>query len=196
MIPAGKPASMTAEGNGLGLRLGRVVIADHNPRWSALYADLVPELRAALGEHSVEIEHVGSTAVPDLVAKPILDVVVGLPEPIDPPAVIAALGDAGFRFDGDLGRCGGLLFLLESVPDLVLANVHVVEVDGQQWRRYLAFRDGLRVSEELRRQYGRLKADIAKRYADDRDGYSRAKFDWVLRTVRDLDRPWDRRLPR
>lgn len=180
-------AEMASAPVGLGLELGRVAVVDHNQRWSGLYAELVPELRVALGGLPAAIEHVGSTAVADLVAKPILDVAVGLAEPADLWAATDALTAAGFRFNGDLGDYGGLFLLLEARPGLAVANMHVVAVDGPQWCRYLAFRDGLRSSHALRRHYGRLKVEMAERYANDRDGYTRAKSRWVRRTVRELD---------
>lgn len=179
--------AMASDDAGLGLRYGEVVVTDHNPAWAAIFDKLAAEINRALAGLAVDVEHVGSTAVPGLVAKPIIDVAVGVEASTDNVRVVAALTEAGFAFRGDLGDHGGLLFVLESDPEIVVAHIHVVELNGFQWRWYLAFRDGLRSRNRLRGQYESLKRGIAETHAKDRDGYSQAKFDWVLSTVRKLD---------
>ena len=104
---------------------------------------LAAELRGALGEWAVAVEHVGSTAVLGLVAKPILDLAVGLASTTDPDHVIPAIEGLGCQFRGDKGDTGGLLlFVLEDRPAHRIAYVHVVPYGSEKWRQYLAFRIG------------------------------------------------------
>lgn len=107
-------------------------------------------LRDGLGRLAVAVEHIGSTAVLGLVAKPILDVAVGLDERAELGAVKAVFESLGYRFRGDKGDDGGLLFVLEDRPAHRIAHVHVVGFGDRRWRRYLTFRDRLRADERAR----------------------------------------------
>lgn len=176
-----------AETPSIGLRTGHVEVVDHDPLWADLFARLKPLVEESLAGLHPEVEHIGSSSVPDLAAKPILDVAVGLPGPIEAEAIVERLVSLGLSYSGDLGNYGGLLFIIESAPGVVAVHLHVVDVGEFQWRWYLAFRDGLRASPELRRAYEALKRDLASIYESDREGYSQAKFDWVFKTVNDLD---------
>ena len=100
----------------LGLTYGQVRLVDSDPGWPAAMERLVAELRGALGERAVAVEHVGSTAVPGLVAKPILDLAVGLAPTTDPDQAVPAIERLGYQFRGDKGDSGGLLFVLEDRP--------------------------------------------------------------------------------
>ena len=172
----------------LGLKAGAVAIVDHNPAWSEVFETLADEIRVAFAEIDCVVEHVGSTSVPGLVAKPIIDVAIGLSGPIVGGRLEPALHALGFDFATDLGDYGGLLFTKTIVPDLTVANLHIVDREGFQWRRYLSFRHALRGDPVLRAEYGELKRREAARYPDDRPGYANAKFQWVLDVVQSLDR--------
>jgi len=178
---------LDAEHAYLGLASGDVLVVDHQPVWAELGVDIVALIADTLPDFDARIEHVGSTSVPGLAAKPILDVAVGIVAPFENTDVVAQLESAGFTYQADLGIYGGLLFTVTSADNqVVFAHVHVVELDDVQWAWYLAFRDGLRTSAELRNEYGALKRSAASEYATDREGYTKSKFDWVLSTVADL----------
>jgi GrpB-like predicted nucleotidyltransferase (UPF0157 family) len=93
----------------LGLAYGKVRLVDSDPGWPQAFQELATELSAALGTLAVAVAHVGSTAVPGLMAKPILDLAVGLAPATDPGRVIAVLERLGYGFRGDKGDTGGLL---------------------------------------------------------------------------------------
>ncbi len=171
----------------LGLLAGQVRVVDHCPAWAALYESVADHLRESLRGLDAMVEHIGSTAVPGLAAKPVLDIAVGATAPIDNERYIAAIEKAGFGFETDLGIYGGLLFTASSQPGVVISNLHVVDSADFQWRWYLLLRDGLRRDPALRAKYASLKQDAAAVHADSRDGYNKAKFDWVLATVQALD---------
>jgi len=184
------PASLqplTEPAAGLGLRGHAVAVVDHNPAWATAYKCVESHLQHSLNEFNVEIAHIGSTSVPGLVAKPLLDIAVGVREPFDDQAIIGVLAQAGFRFEADLGIYGGLFFVVRPAANVAVAHLHVVDHNDFQWRWYLAFRDGLRTSDELRAEYSALKRAAAEANATNRAGYNKAKFDWVLATVNALD---------
>ena len=186
------PAALTALADPtteLGLRSGQVVVVEHNPQWAALYEAVAADLRAALRDLDAAVEHIGSTSVPGLDAKPVLDIAVGAAAPIDLEGYVDAIERTGFTYQTDLGIYGGLFFTASAANDVVHAHLHVVDRDDFQWRWYLALRDGLRNDATLRGEYAELKRQAAEANAESRDGYNQAKFDWVLATVSALDTP-------
>lgn len=174
--------------NGLGLDKSKVVVVEHDARWAERFRGLSAEIAAVLEPLGVDarIAHVGSTAVPGLRAKPILDVAVGLGSDVETAQLVDAFAQVSLEFQGDLGDFGGLFFTCEPSQGFSIANVHVVEQGNFQWSCYLLFRDELRANESLRRDYGALKTSLAVDFANDRLGYSQAKSEFVYSVVRDL----------
>jgi GrpB-like predicted nucleotidyltransferase (UPF0157 family) len=170
------------EGSGLGLTRGVVSVVPSSPRWAEVYERLAAYLRTTLTEAgvAVAIEHMGSTSVPGLPAKPILDIAIGLPRANDPSTLRAALERLGFlyrgRSDADVVD---LMFGWEDRPRHRLVNLHVVTFDGPAWRNYLSFRDRLRADDALRDTYARLKHDLAVEFPDDRHAYIAGKDQFV-----------------
>lgn len=136
---------------------------------------LARRLESALGELAIAVEHVGSTAVPGLAAKPILDVAVGLAPGTCTENVMVALEPLGLIHRGDKGDSGGVLFVMEDKPEHRLAHIHVVGYGDGQWRRYLRVRDRLRADPDARAAYAALKQDLAERFPDDRASYTAGK---------------------
>ena len=163
----------------LGLAYGQVRLAPNDPGWPGAFRRLAVELRATLGDLAVAVEHVGSTAVPGLAAKPILDVVVGLAPGTDPDRVITALAPLGAQFRGDKGGEGGLLLVIEDQPAHRVAHLHLVGHGDRQWRRYLALRDRLRADPAARTAYAQLKGRLAGRFSGDRRAYTAAKAAFI-----------------
>jgi len=131
-------------------------LAEHDPRWAERFDAEAEAIRLALGDVAVAVEHVGSTAVAGLAAKPTIDIVVGvttLELPEEAVDRMAALGYEDARADS---RPGERRFRKgETVPREVI--VHVVEHRGEEWRSDLAFRDALRADPELAQAYEELK---------------------------------------
>ncbi|QXJ24238.1 GrpB family protein [Actinomadura graeca] len=163
----------------MGLGYGKVRICDSDPRWPQAFEQLAAELQAALGTTAVAIEHIGSTAVPGLAAKPILDIAVALIPRTETKEVIAALEPLGYIYRGDKRDQGGLLFVLEDRPLRRIAHIHAVDHDDAQWRRWLFFRDLLRTDPATCAGYDRLKRELAHRHAHNRQAYTTAKTSFV-----------------
>lgn len=169
--------------SGLGLTYGEVELARTDPRWSDAFEHLAVTLRAALGPAAVAVEHIGSTAVPGLLAKPILDIVIGLAATADVDGVVGSLAACGLEYRGDHGDDGGRLFVLNARPLHRVAHVHVVEFGDLRWTRYLAFRDRLRRDEEARTEYEEAKRQLARVFARDRRNYTAGKTPFIARLL-------------
>jgi GrpB-like predicted nucleotidyltransferase (UPF0157 family) len=135
----------------------RVELVEHDPSWPNLYEQEAAKLRAIFDGRLEGIEHVGSTAVPGLCAKPIVDVLVGLEELELTDEQIAAMDELGYHFLGEHGLPGRLFFRKEPRTH----HVHVVEYGGEHWQRQLTFRDALRSDEEERERYDAFKRRLA-----------------------------------
>jgi GrpB-like predicted nucleotidyltransferase (UPF0157 family) len=157
-----------------------VRVVEHDPAWASRFADERARLLTAFGPLPAAIEHVGSTAVPGLVAKPILDLLVGRP-PGDVAPYVEALQRAGYVWRGEAGIPGRHYF---RRGDPRTHHLHLVERGGAIWRDHLAFRDRLRADAALAAAYGALKQRLARLHADDRAAYTEAKAPFIAAVLR------------
>jgi len=160
-----------------------VRVVDHQPGWVALAAEACVNVRQAAGDLIADIQHVGSSAVPHLPAKPILDLAAAVAALDTIPALVPRLTGIGHIYRGDDGDDGGHLFVRESSPDIRTIHLHVVEYNGAQWHNYLRFRDLLRRRLDVREQYAELKKELGNRFGDDRRSYTAAKHDFIRRIL-------------
>jgi GrpB-like predicted nucleotidyltransferase (UPF0157 family) len=134
-----------------------VELVEHDPSWSELYEQEAAKLRPIFDDGVVAIEHIGSTSVPGLCAKPIVDVLIGLRELELTDEQIAAMAEHGYHFLGEHGLPGRLFFRKQPRTH----HVHVVEYGGDHWERQLTFRDALRSDDEERKRYDAFKRRLA-----------------------------------
>ena len=150
-----------------------VVVVDYDPDWPREFERLRARVARVLGDVAVGIEHVGSTAVPGLAAKPVIDLDVIVRSPPDVQTAIQRLASLGYEHEGDLGVPGREAF---RWPAGEPRHHLYVCVDGSEpLREHLLFRDYLRSSPEAARLYGVTKKQAAMEFPNDRDAYSRAK---------------------
>ncbi|MGB6553702.1 MAG: GrpB family protein [Candidatus Binataceae bacterium] len=157
-----------------------VIIVPYDPRWPRDFVLIQSMLRDALGE--VDILHVGSTSVPGLAAKAIVDIDVVIDSEDALPLTIQRLATIDYRFEGDLGVSGRYAF----APPRGLPRHHpyVCVRDCLELQRHIAFRDFLREHPEETKDYADLKYDLARRFGGDQDGYSVAKTAFVENALR------------
>jgi GrpB-like predicted nucleotidyltransferase (UPF0157 family) len=154
-----------------------VVIVDHDPQWAEVFAQLRSTLAAALGELAVAIEHVGSTAVPGLPAKPIIDIDVVIPSSAHLPEAITRLATLGYIHQGDLGIPGREAF---AAPEATPAHhLYVCSIDCDELHRHRLFRDYLLSHPDAANAYGALKKAAAALHREDRAAYTEAKSEFV-----------------
>jgi GrpB-like predicted nucleotidyltransferase (UPF0157 family) len=135
----------------------RVELRDYDASWADLFEEERARLAPIFDGRAVAIEHVGSTSVPGLCAKPIVDVLVGVRELELTEEQIAAMAELGYQFLCEHGLPGRLFFKKEPRTH----HVHVVEHGGDHWERHLLFRDTLRSDPEERRRYDEFKRRLA-----------------------------------
>jgi GrpB-like predicted nucleotidyltransferase (UPF0157 family) len=168
-----------------GLAHGSVQLVEWTARWTELFAAEAARLRASLGDLALGIEHYGSTSVPGLVAKPVLDILVGGSDATDPKPYIAALAPLGYDYAAHAGVPAHLVFGLGTNRTHL---VHVVRHGGDAWHRALVFRDALRADAALRDSYAALKRELAQRHGTERSRYTDGKSAFVERVLADTRR--------
>jgi GrpB-like predicted nucleotidyltransferase (UPF0157 family) len=167
-----------------------VEIVPYDPAWESLFAVEADRLRAALeSEAIVGIEHFGSTAVPGLAAKPIIDILIAVhslarakTSMVRP---IIALGYVYWAENPKPDR----MFFVKGMPPYGVRrthHVHITEPNGEMWQRRLAFRDYLRANADEARRYEALKHDLAARYPTDREQYTDAKSAYLADVYRKM----------
>ena len=152
-----------------------VVLVEYDPRWPQGFAVERELLERALGSVAIDIQHVGSTAVTEMVAKPITDILVGVAKVPIAPIAVNAVCALGYVHKGENGIPGRHYF---SRLD---RHVHVVEHGSPGWIDTLLFRDFLRVNPDVAQEYCSLKRELARRHA--REDYTLAKAPFIVDVI-------------
>lgn len=169
-----------------------ITIVAYNPQWPVMFAELRRVLETALGTIAVSIEHVGSTAVPGLVAKPIIDLDVVIASFARLPDAIQALGLLGYVHEGDLGIAGREAFRRQGhdVPrdgtgrTWPKHHLYVCARDSAELVRHVAFRDSLRSQQEAAAAYAQLKGQLVQQFPQDREAYTQGKRGFIEAILR------------
>jgi GrpB-like predicted nucleotidyltransferase (UPF0157 family)/GNAT superfamily N-acetyltransferase len=171
----------------LGVERGTVILRPHSPAWLTLGQSESGAVALLLRGLAVDVQHVGSTAISGLDAKPILDLAVALASRAVVSEVQSRLALREYEFRGDQGSEGGLLFV-KTDGDVRSVHLHAVDSQSEQWANYLRFRDHLRRSPSRRDDYRSLKLKLAARYPADRAAYTTGKHRFIRDTLA-LDLP-------
>src|SRR3984957_7237814 len=154
-----------------------VQIRDYDAIWPSQFGGLAARIMGSLGRIATRVEHVGSTAVPGLIAKPIIDLDAVLASPADFPEAIRKLRGLGYVHEGDLGIKGREAFLWP--PGEMRHHLYVLAEGATELRRHLAFRDALRRNPALRGEYAQLKRALAVQFPGDRKSYTEGKSAFI-----------------
>jgi GrpB-like predicted nucleotidyltransferase (UPF0157 family) len=168
----------------LGLQRGTVTLSPHRKEWHQIFNEEQSRILHAIGEHVTAIEHVGSTAICGIVAKPILDVMVGIPTFEDGEKCVAALDKLGYEYKGQNG-VPGRHFFGKGAPRT--HHLHMVAVDSDFWKHHLLFRDYLISNRQVAEEYNNLKIELAARFPRDREAYTNGKESFVKRVLREAE---------
>jgi GrpB-like predicted nucleotidyltransferase (UPF0157 family) len=162
--------------------MGSIEVVDYDPSWPNTFESLRSILWPALADVVSSIEHVGSTSVPGLAAKPIIDISIVVPDNSDVQIGISGLATLGYVHRGDLGIKGREAF---ANPDgLPRHNLYLCPRDSVALANHLALRGYLRAHREAAREYGELKKRLAQRFPDDIDSYIDGKTTMLLTMLR------------
>jgi GrpB-like predicted nucleotidyltransferase (UPF0157 family) len=161
-----------------------IVITPYDEAWPARFRAESARLQEAFRDVPVWIEHIGSTAVPGLAAKPIVDIMLGVERLAQVEARIPALEARGYEYVTEHEtEIPERRFFAKPRQRPRLFHLHAVERTSDFWRRHLVFRDHLRRHPEEAAAYGALKIALAARFDDDRDGYTESKTPFIEAAV-------------
>jgi GrpB-like predicted nucleotidyltransferase (UPF0157 family) len=166
----------------LGLPRDEVRLVKHHPRWAQLYELAAADLRHCLGGRVRGIEHIGSTAIPGIDAKPILDLMAAVPCLKLSDELLSDLGNIGYQHR-NLDAVPGRLFFAKGPETARTHNLSVCEVGSPFWISHLAFRDALRGNERLAQEYAALKRRLALQFPHNRLAYTEAKEGFILSVI-------------
>ena len=164
-----------------------IIIVDYDPQWPEMFMELRARIATVLGDLAAAIEHVGSTAVPGLAAKPVIDIDVLLSSSDGLPQAIERLASLGYAHRGDLGVAGRDAF--RQPFGQPAHHLYVCPPDSIEYRRHIEFRDHLRAYPESARRYVELKRNLAAEFGNDRERYNTGKTEFVDKIVRSAFRP-------
>lgn len=158
--------------------MAKVIVVDYDPSWPAAFERLRAGIWPSIQDLATAIEHVGSTSVPGLAAKPVIDMTIVVPTSAAMEEAIARLASLGYRHRGDLGVPGREAFNRpEGTPE---HHLYACVAGNDGLRNHMAVRDHLRGNPEAARAYGSLKKQLAARFVDDIDGYIDGKTEFIL----------------
>ena len=156
-----------------------VVVHSYDKTWADDFVAIRNELNTVLKELVLRIEHVGSTSVEGLSAKPIIDIDVVIQDRSALPEVIYALKKIGYSHEGDQGIPGREAFKYEGKEHLRKHHLYVCALDAEELKRHIAFRDYLRNNPEAVAEYSRIKEEGALLYPWDMDKYIKHKSPFI-----------------
>ena len=160
-----------------GMRKDELLLLPHDPSWEDEFHAEKNRIAAALGDSSVQIEHVGSTSIPTVHAKPILDMAILCGEAgIEP--VVQALRGLGYEYRGQFDAEVGHYYAVLDSGNVRLCQAHIFHEATADWYSMLRFRDVLRQNLELARAYDECKSGLAKAAANKKE-YAEIKSRWV-----------------
>lgn len=166
----------------IGVPSGRVTLAAYNPEWPAFFEVERRRLADALGPRAVEIAHIGSTAIPGADAKPLIDIMLGVPSRAAAAEIVPNLEALGYLALGEFG-IAGRQFLKRGEP--TTHHIHAVAHGSDFWRLNLLFRDFMRNTPDALAAYIVLKRVLAQRFADNRDEYTKGKDAFIKQALHD-----------
>lgn len=168
----------------------QVIVVEYDPRWPRLFEEEKARLLLVVGDQIEDIQHIGSTTVPGLGAKPIIDIQVSLRDLVLVQKCVGPLESIGYEYLGEYGVPGRHFFHKPARRPFSERTHHlqIVEKGGEQWRKVLLFRDYLRAHPEASQQYQLLKKELVNRFGVDRDGYTEAKSAFVRAVLEKAER--------
>ncbi len=147
----------------------------HNPQWREKFEIEAEKINDLLGENIIAIHHIGSTAIPNIYAKPIIDILVEVKDIVKIDELNSSVESLGYEVMGEFGIAGRRYFRKHNHEGIRTHHVHIFGVSSQQVERHLAFRDYMIAHPEEGQKYSELKRNLAQKYPTDIDSYMNGK---------------------
>ena len=159
-----------------------IEIVEYNADWPRVFEREAAAILAACRPLITEVHHVGSTSVPGLAAKPILDILPVAAGVAEAHEAVSRMTALGYRYRGENGIAGRFYFDM-VVDGRTVMHVHMFPSGHPEVQRHLVFRDHLRMNPDVAREYERLKRELASRYRDDRQTYTDSKAAFITGVI-------------
>lgn len=158
----------------------KVEVVAHDPSWRGAFETESKQIALAFSnENAIAIHHIGSTAIPQIYAKPIIDMLVVVKDIIKVDTQNSALEALGYEARGEFGISGRRFFRKGNEAGVRTHHIHTFEVNSAQIERHLAFRDYMIFHPEDAQQYSELKQELANKYSDNIQGYMDGKAGFI-----------------
>ena len=157
----------------------KVEVVPHNPRWRDAFEAEAKHVAAALGENVVAIHHIGSTAIPNIYAKPVIDLLVEVRDITEVDEQSSAMESLGYEVMGEYGIPGRRYFRKDNREGIRTHHIHVFEAGSAEVERHLAFRDYMIAHPREAQRYSEMKRKLAEEHPQSIDGYMDGKDGFI-----------------
>ena len=158
----------------LGLRSGTIELVSHDPQWEEAYQGEKQRIEALIHDKIIGIEHIGSTAIKTICAKPIIDMAISLRKYEDGFECIQPLESIGYLYKGESGIPGRHYF--KTNDEIVKYHLHMLKISSEEWQNHILFRDYLNENPADAKKYEELKLRFMKEYQGSRELYTEKKI--------------------
>ena len=157
----------------------KVEVVPHDPKWQEAFEVESTSVADALGENVFAVHHIGSTAIPGIYAKPIIDLLVEVKDIIKVDGQSSAMESLGYKIMGEFGIPGRRFFHKDNQESIRTHHIHTFEIASAQVERHLAFRDYMLAHPEDAKKYSELKRELARKYPQNIDEYIDGKNGFI-----------------
>ncbi len=158
----------------------KITLVEYNSDWPGVFEQESGLLLSSLGDSVAQIEHIGSTAVPGLVSKPIIDIMVGLADFNAADSLVPKVAELGYTYFPEFEDVmPNRRFFKKLVDGTATHHIHMTEIDSEFWKRHLLFRDYLRANPNVAEEYALVKKELAKRDWKESNDFAKAKTEFI-----------------
>ncbi len=168
----------------IGLKRGIVRLTTYNSKWAQIFEKERKFLKRKLGNGIIDIQHIGSTSIPGMPAKPIIDISISIKSMKNSRDFIKLFEDLGYEYRPDFGGPNIQLLFVKGSESKRTHYIHLMKYQGSIWKNDLLFRDYLRKNKQKAQEYAVLKKDLAKKYSNDRVNYTTSKADFIQSVIK------------
>jgi GrpB-like predicted nucleotidyltransferase (UPF0157 family) len=166
----------------IGLKRGSVKLENYNEMWKKIFEEESKLISSTINEFLIDIQHTGSTAIPGMAAKPIIDIAVAIDSLSNIEKIIQFLQEVGYHYRGEQGISGRHLFAKGDEENRT-HYLHIMEKNHPEWKNHILFRDYLKSNPKVAKEYERIKRELAKKYESDRGKYTEGKSKFIQKII-------------
>ena len=161
----------------IGLQKEKVELAPYNLEWEKSYKNEEKLLHDLFGKYAIEIQHIGSTAIPGAKAKPIIDIAVGVENLEETENYLESLKQLGYKLEHCAEK--GRYFFAKERAGKITQHLHIEKIGSDVWDRQIIFINYLKKNKDALDRYNKFKTELAEKYKDDRKSYVAAKVEFI-----------------